>query len=84
MNTQSDERASEQLAQGNPALVWRTLIADTETPVSAALKLFEAERGDFLLESVEGGSVRGRYSILGLAPDLVFRARGKVAEINSA
>ncbi|MBK6493264.1 MAG: anthranilate synthase component I [Sphingomonadales bacterium] len=84
MNTQSDARASEQLAQGNPALVWRTLIADTETPVSAALKLFEAERGDFLLESVEGGSVRGRYSLLGLAPDLVFRARGKVAEINSA
>lgn len=83
MNAEADAHAREQLAQGKPALVWRVLIADTETPVSAALKLFEAERGDFLLESVEGGSVRGRYSLLGLAPDLVFRARGQMAEINS-
>ncbi|MFO1240423.1 MAG: anthranilate synthase component I [Sphingomonadaceae bacterium] len=83
MNPEADALARTQLAQGKPALVWRALIADTETPVSAALKLFEAERGDFLLESVEGGSVRGRYSLLGLAPDLVFRARGQHAEVNS-
>lgn len=83
MNAEADAIACAQLAQGKPALVWRTLIADTETPVSAALKLFEPERGDFLLESVEGGAVRGRYSLLGLAPDLVFRARGEKAEINS-
>lgn len=66
----------------NPALVWRKRIADTETPVSAALKLFEAERGDFILESVEGGETRGRHSLIGLAPDLVFRAQGQKAEIN--
>jgi anthranilate synthase component 1 len=83
VNAKADGVASAQLALGKPALVWRSLIADTETPVSAALKLFEPERGDFLLESVEGGSVRGRYSLLGLAPDLVFRARGEKAEINS-
>lgn len=83
MNTDADASARAQLDQGKPALVWRTLIADTETPVSAALKLIEPERGDFLLESVEGGSVRGRYSLLGLAPDLVFRARGQKAEINT-
>ena len=65
-----------------PALVWRKRIADTETPVSAALKLFEAERGDFILESVEGGETRGRHSLIGLAPDLVFRAQGQKAEIN--
>ena len=65
-----------------PALVWRKRIADTETPVSAALKLFEAERGDFILESVEGGETRGRHSLIGLAPDLVFRAQGQRAEIN--
>ena len=70
------------LAQGKPALVWRKLIADTETPVGAALKLMEAERGDFLLESVQGGEVRGRYSLLGLDPDLVFRATGHAAEVN--
>lgn len=65
-----------------PALVWRKRIADTETPVSAALKLFKPERGDFILESVEGGETRGRHSLIGLAPDLVFRAQGQKAEIN--
>lgn len=70
------------LGEGRPALVWRKLIADTETPVGAALKLMREGRGDFLLESVQGGEVRGRYSLLGLAPDLVFRAKGATAEIN--
>ncbi len=65
-----------------PQLVWRKRIADTETPVSAALKLFQAERGDFILESVEGGETRGRHSLIGIAPDLVFRAAGNRAEIN--
>lgn len=76
------ERARTALAQGQPALVWREVVADTETPVGAALKLFEEGRGDFLLESVEGGEVRGRYSLIGLDPDLVFRATGEESEIN--
>jgi anthranilate synthase component 1 len=76
------ESALSALAAGRPALVWRRQVADTETPVAAALKLIEPERGDFLLESVEGGAVRGRHSLLGLAPDLVFRATGDRAEIN--
>nr|WP_242447560.1 anthranilate synthase component I [Aurantiacibacter aquimixticola] len=63
-------------------LVWRRVVADTETPVGAALKLMEDGRGDFLLESVEGGEVRGRYSLLGLDPDLLFRATGERAEVN--
>jgi len=70
------------LAAGRPSLVWRRAIADTETPVGAAARLIVADRGDFLLESVEGGEVRGRYSLLGLDPDLVFRAEGVRAEIN--
>ncbi len=70
------------LAAGRPALVWRRRVADTETPVAAALRLIERGRGDFLLESVEGGAIRGRYSMIGLAPDLVFRAHGQQAEIN--
>lgn len=74
--------AQDALAAGRPALVWTTRVADTETPVAAALKLIQPGRGDFLLESVEGGSVRGRYSLLGLAPDLVFRAAGHDATIN--
>ena len=71
-----------QLADGSHALVWRELVADTETPVGAALKLIEPGRGDFLLESVEGGEVRGRYSLLGLDPDLVFRADAQGAAVN--
>ena len=81
-STRPADVARAQLAAGQSAIVWRDLIADTETPVSAALKLFEAGRGDFILESVEGGAVRGRYSLIGLAPDLVFRAEGDAAEIN--
>jgi anthranilate synthase component 1 len=76
------ESARAALARGESALVWRRQIADTDTPISAALKLFEADRGDYLLESVEGGAVRGRHSLIGLAPDLVFRAQGTSAEIN--
>ncbi|MET1756596.1 chorismate-binding protein [Novosphingobium sp. RD2P27] len=71
------------LEKSRPALVWRRLVADTETPVGAALKLFEAGRGDFLLESVEGGETRGRYSLVGLDPDLVFRAGPEGCEINA-
>jgi len=76
------EAALAALAAGRPALVWRRQVADTETPVAAALKLIEPGRGDFLLESVDGGAVRGRHSLLGLAPDLLFRAAGQNAEIN--
>ena len=76
------EAARAALDSGNPALVWRRQIADTETPVSAALKLMEDGRGDYLLESVEGGETRGRHSMIGLAPDLVFRADGEKAAIN--
>ena len=81
-SAEGDRAAAEALAAGRPALVWRRQIADTETPVSAALKLIEPGRGDYLLESVEGGRTRGRHSLIGLAPDLVFRARGNAAEIN--
>ena len=59
------------------------LVADLETPVSAYLKLSRARRGAaFLLESVEGGAARGRYSMIGLDPDAIFRVVGDRAEIN--
>jgi anthranilate synthase component I len=73
----------ETVAAGKPALLWRRRIADTDTPVSVALKTMEPGRGDFILESVEGGETRGRHSLVGLAPDLVFRAYGSNAEINA-
>jgi len=67
---------------GRPQVVWTTLVADLETPVSAMLKLADGRPNSFLLESVEGGAVRGRYSIIGLKPDLIWRCRGDAAELN--
>ena len=82
MHRDQDQAALAALGAGKPAMVWRRQVADTETPVAAALKLIRPGRGDFLLESVEGGAIRGRYTLLGLAPDLMFRARGRDAEVN--
>ena len=67
---------------GESQVVWTTLVADLETPVSVMLKLAEGMPNSFLLESVEGGEVRGRYSIIGMKPDLIWRCRGNRAEIN--
>ncbi len=58
------------------------LVADLETPVSAYLKLASGRYNAFLLESVQGGETRGRYSIIGLKPDLVWRCRDGKAEID--
>ena len=69
-------------ARGEPQVVAVSLVADLETPVSAMLKLAEGRPYSFLLESVTGGAVRGRYSILGTKPDLIWRCRGHRAEIN--
>src|SRR3546814_18049890 len=71
-----DSRSSHE-GRTAPRLIWTRMVADTETPVSALLKLTQPGRGDFLLESVEGGAARGRYSLIGLDPDLVFREIGR-------
>src|SRR5713101_3278111 len=68
-------------ARGEPQITWTTLVSDLETPVSAFLKIAGERPMSFLLESVEGGEVRGRYSIIGLDPDLVWRTVGGRAEI---
>ena len=70
---------------GRPSLVSTRLVADLETPVAAFLKLRRAKSGAaFLLESVEGGAQRGRYSMIGLEPDLVWRCRDGTCEIDRA
>lgn len=71
-------------AADRPQVVWTRLVADLETPVSAYLKLSDGRPLTTLLESVEGGTVRGRYSFIGIAPDIVWRANGNVAEIDRA
>ncbi len=82
MSLEGRAAALEALAQGRGAVVWQRLIADVETPVSAALKLIEPGRGDWVLESVESGETRGRYSLIGLDPDLMFEVTGDAARIN--
>ena len=68
--------------EGRPQAVYTRRIADLDTPVSAYLKLAEGRDNAFLLESVQGGETRGRYSIIGLKPDLIWRCRDGKAEIN--
>lgn len=70
---------------GRRQVVWATLVSDLTTPVAALLKLGHGQPYSFLLESIgfaEGAPVRGRYSILGLKPDVIWRCRGARAEIN--
>ena len=73
---------SDRYRRGEAQVVWATLVADLETPVSAFLKLGGGNAMSFLLESVEGGAVRGRYSIIGIEPDLIWRTNGTKAEVN--
>jgi anthranilate synthase component 1 len=64
--------------------VYREIMADLLTPVSAFLKIAEHSDYAFLLESVEGGEHVGRYSFLGKDPFLVLRGRGNAASIEQA
>jgi len=76
--------AAANLAAGRPVLMTAWRVDDLETPVSAYLKLAAGQTNAFLLESVEGGAWRGRYSAIGLDPDLVWRSNGGQAEIARA
>ena len=61
--------------RGNVIPVYRQILADFETPLSAYLKL-EGRGPAYLLESVEGGERLGRYSFLGSSPSLIVESRG--------
>src|SRR6476661_1956932 len=80
----SETAFAERYGRDEAQVVWTSLVADLETPVSAFLKLGGGKAMSFLLESVEGGAVRGRYSIIGLDPDLIWRTVQGKAEINRA
>jgi anthranilate synthase component 1 len=70
---------------GRSQLIWADLVADLMTPVGAFLRLAEDRANSFLFESIsfsDGTEVRGRYSIIGLKPDLIWRCRGDKSEIN--
>ncbi|MEM9971676.1 MAG: chorismate-binding protein, partial [Pseudomonadota bacterium] len=67
---------------GESQVVFTRLAADLDTPVSLMLKLTGAKADAFMLESVTGGEVRGRYSIIGMKPDLIWECRGTTARLN--
>ncbi|MEM8655603.1 MAG: anthranilate synthase component I [Pseudomonadota bacterium] len=69
-------------AAGQNQVVYTRLAADLDTPVSLMLKLTGAQKDAFVLESVTGGEVRGRYSIIGMKPDLIWRCEGEASSIN--
>ena len=68
--------------EGNLVPVYREILADTETPVSAYLKVARGPHG-FLLESVQGGEKWARYSFLGSEPAAVFSSRGRQVTIHA-
>ena len=67
--------------QGNLIPVWREVLADMETPVSAYRKIAGGRPNSFLLESVEGGERLARYSFLGSDPFLIYRSKGDTATV---
>ncbi|WP_349236695.1 MULTISPECIES: anthranilate synthase component I [unclassified Devosia] len=67
---------------GESQIVWRRIVADLETPIGTYLKLAQDRRNTFLLESVQDGSTRGRYSIIGLLPDVILKVEQGTASIN--
>ncbi len=71
-------------AQGKAQIVTRTIIDDLITPVAAMLRLGPDEPNIFLMESVQGGDWRGRYSMIGLQPDAIWRVRDGKAEQSAA
>ncbi|MEJ6714825.1 MAG: anthranilate synthase component I [Rhodobacterales bacterium] len=67
---------------GRNQVVYTRLAADLDTPVSLMLKLAQARKDSFMLESVTGGEIRGRYSVIGMKPDIIWQCDGKTSRIN--
>jgi anthranilate synthase component 1 len=75
-------RFGEAYAAGRAQILFRRVVADLETPIGAYLKLAEGRRNTFLLESVQDGATRGRYSIIGFDPDVILKVEHGKASIN--
>ena len=76
MHITTFEEFKELAQRGTFVPVYKEIVADLLTPVSAFLKIAEHSDYAFLLESVEGGEQVGRYSFLGKDPFLILRSRG--------
>ncbi len=77
----SQEDFNQHFGHGISQIIWTTCPGDLDTPVSAMLRLKDDKSPCFLLESVEKGEIRGRYSVIGLRPDVIWRCKGNIAEI---
>lgn len=80
--TPSFEQFEAAYGRSENQVVYTRLAADLDTPVSLMLKLAGARKDSFMLESVTGGEVRGRYSVVGMKPDLIWECRGTGSRIN--
>ena len=76
------QRCTQLFADQQNQIIYRSFVADTQTAVGAMLKLAEGQTHHCLLESVEGGEVRGRFSVIGIKPNLIWRSRGRDVFIN--
>ena len=61
---------------GKNSVIYTKLSADLDTPVALMLKLTQARKNAFMLESVTGGDQRGRYSVIGMNPDIIWTCKG--------
>ena len=84
MRTTTFEEFVELSRRGTFVPVWREIMADLLTPVSAFLKIAEHSDYAFLLESVEGGEHVGRYSFLGKDPFMILRGRDAKTTVEQA
>ena len=62
---------------GRNQIIFKTFVSDTQTAIGAMMKLSRDMPYACLLESVEGGEIRGRYSIIAISPDLIWRSSGE-------
>ncbi|GGF23423.1 anthranilate synthase component 1 [Youhaiella tibetensis] len=76
------QRFASRYDEGFAQIVFRRVVADLETPIGTYLKLADGRRNTFLLESVQDGSTKGRYSIIGLQPDLILKVEKGKALLN--
>jgi anthranilate synthase component 1 len=82
MGEGSYERFAQAYEAGRAQIVFRRVVADLETPIGAYLKLAEGRENTFLLESVQDGATKGRYSMIGLLPDVILKVEKGKASIN--
>ena len=79
---QDYQRCLDLYEAGQTQIIYSEMLADTQTAVAAMMKLSTDTDHACLLESVEGGEVRGRFSVIAIAPDLIWRCKDGQVEIN--